>query len=97
MMHLMQSVKLWNNPHKMNLSNHLLPPIEDIGETEKNEIIMYVDKIITQPITKACLFSKQCLFKGVTVLVHAYFRAMLILRKVLIIARVRYIPINHRI
>ena len=33
--------KLWNNPHKINLSNHLLPPIEDIGETEKNEIIIY--------------------------------------------------------
>ena len=43
MMHLMHSVKLWNNPHKINLSNHLLPPIEDIGETEKNEIIMDVE------------------------------------------------------
>ena len=52
---------------------------------------MYVDKIITQPITKACLFSKQCFFKGVTVLVHAYFRVMLIFKKVLIIAQVRYV------
>ena len=50
-----------------------------------------LNKSITQPTTKACLFSKQCLFKGVTVLVHAYFRVMLIFKKVLIIAQVRYV------
>ena len=31
-----------------------------------------VKKKFTQPITKVCLFWKQCLFKSVTVFVHAF-------------------------
>ena len=54
-----------------------------------SEALYIMNKSINQPITKACLFSKQCLFKGVTVLVHAYFRAMLIFKKVLNVALVR--------
>ena len=44
-----------------------------------------MDKSFTQPITNACLI------KGVIVLVHAYFRAMLIFKKELNIALVRYL------
>ena len=38
-----------------------------------SETLYVMNKSINQPITKACLFSKQYLFKGVTGLVHAYF------------------------
>ena len=54
-----------------------------------SETLCMMNKSIKQPIPKACLFSKQCLFKGLTVLVHFYFRAMLIFKKVFIIAQVR--------
>ena len=58
------------------------------------ETLYMINQSITQPINKACLFSKECLFKGVTVLVHACFLAMLILKKVLIIALVRYSTVS---
>ena len=37
-----------------------------------SETLYMMNKSITQPITKACLFSKQCLLKSVTVLVQAF-------------------------